>query len=109
MTTYTLDHPEKGLISYTDKKRYLWLTSVLMPIVPMMGIFAYFQTGSEWSLALPLAVIYLLIPFMDWALFEVKVVAGYKILMGNYALNIGHHSLQVIGVSLFPKVFDGWL
>ena len=68
MTTYTLDHPEKGLISYTDKKRYLWLTSVFMPIVPMMGIFAWFQTGSEWSLALPLAVIYLLVPFMDWAL-----------------------------------------
>ena len=40
MTTYTLDHPDKGLISYTDKKRYLWLGSVFMPIFPMMGIFA---------------------------------------------------------------------
>jgi alkane 1-monooxygenase len=68
MTTYTLDHPEKGLISYTDKKRYLWLTSVLMPIFPMMGIFVYFQTGSEWALGIPLAFTYLVIPFLDWAL-----------------------------------------
>ncbi len=68
MTTYTLDHPEKGLISYTDKKRYLWLTSVLMPIFPMMGIFVYYQTGSEWALGIPLAFTYLVIPFLDWAL-----------------------------------------
>ena len=68
MITYTLDHPEKGLISYTDKKRYLWLTSVLMPIFPMMGIFVYYQTGSEWALGIPLAFTYLVIPFLDWAL-----------------------------------------
>ncbi|MEP5837504.1 MAG: alkane 1-monooxygenase [Marinobacter sp.] len=68
MTTYTLDHPEKGLISYTDKKRYLWLTSVFMPIFPMMGIFVYFQTGSEWALGIPLAFTYLVIPLLDWGL-----------------------------------------
>ena len=28
MATYSLQHPEKGLITYTDKKRYLWLMSV---------------------------------------------------------------------------------
>jgi len=68
MTTYTLDHPEKGLISYTDKKRYLWLSSVLMPVFPMLGIFLYYQTGSQWALAIPLAFTYLVIPFLDWAI-----------------------------------------
>ena len=34
MTTYALDHPEQGHIEYTDKKRYLWLSSVIMPIFP---------------------------------------------------------------------------
>ena len=66
MTTYTLQHPDKGLISYTDKKRYLWLASVIMPIFPMLGIFAYYQTGSQWALAIPLAFTYLVIPVLDW-------------------------------------------
>lgn len=35
MVTYTLNHPEKGLVSYTDNKRFLWLSSVFMPSFPM--------------------------------------------------------------------------
>ncbi len=68
MTTYTLQHPEKGLISYTDKKRYLWLSSVFMPIFPMLGILAYFATGSEWALGLPIFFSYVVIPFLDWGI-----------------------------------------
>ena len=68
MHTYTLDHPEKGLISYTDKKRYLWLSSVFMPIFPMLGIIAFFATGSEWALGIPLFFSYIVIPFLDFAL-----------------------------------------
>jgi len=37
MATYTLEHPDKGLITYTDKKRYLWLISMFMPAFPLMG------------------------------------------------------------------------
>ncbi len=68
MTTYTLQHPDKGLISYTDKKRYLWLSSVFMPIFPMLGILAYFATGSEWTLGIPLFFSYVIIPFLDWGI-----------------------------------------
>ncbi len=68
MTTYTLQHPEKGLISYTDSKRYLWLSSVFMPIFPMLGILAYFATGSEWALGIPLFFSYVVIPFLDWGI-----------------------------------------
>ena len=66
MTTYTIDDPEKGLISYRDKKRYLWLTSVFMPIFPLLGIVVYVQTGMEWTLLLPLIVTYFVIPIIDW-------------------------------------------
>ncbi len=68
MTTYTLEHPEQGTISYTDKKRYLWLSSMIMPIFPLMGIALFFQTGSQWALGLPLFVTYVLIPLLDWIL-----------------------------------------
>jgi alkane 1-monooxygenase len=66
MTTYTINDPEKGLISYRDKKRYLWLTSVFMPIFPLLGIVVYLQTGMEWTLLLPLIVTYFVIPIIDW-------------------------------------------
>jgi len=68
MTTYTLNDPEKGHIEYRDKKRYLWILSILFPLTPLMGIFLYLQTGSQWSLGVPLAFFYLVVPFMDWAL-----------------------------------------
>ena len=66
MTTYTINDPEKGLISYRDKKRYLWLASVFMPIFPLLGIVVYLQTGMEWTLLLPLVFTYFVIPIIDW-------------------------------------------
>lgn len=68
MTTYTMDHPEQGTIRYKDKKRYLWLSSVIMPIFPLMGIALFYQTGSQWALGLPLFFTYCIIPFLDWGL-----------------------------------------
>lgn len=68
MITYTLDHPDKGQINYRDAKRYLWMSSLFMPLFPMLGIFLYFQTGSQWMLGLPLLFNYTVIPVLDWAL-----------------------------------------
>jgi alkane 1-monooxygenase len=66
MATYSIDDPEKGTISYSDKKRYLWLNSVLMPLLPLMGVFFFYRTGQEWTLCLPLMINYTLIPALDW-------------------------------------------
>lgn len=66
MTTYTLNHPEKGEIEYTDKKRYLWMFSLLTPLFPMLGIGLYFALGSQWWLLTPLAYGYILMPLLDW-------------------------------------------
>ena len=47
MVTYTPNHPEKWLVSYTDNKRFLWLSSVFMPIFPMLGINTAHEMGHK--------------------------------------------------------------
>ena len=66
MVTYSIEDAHKGPITYSDKKRYLWLISVIMPTFPLMGVFFYYQTGLEWTLALPLLVSYTVLPVLDW-------------------------------------------
>ncbi|TXS95305.1 alkane 1-monooxygenase [Parahaliea maris] len=68
MITYTLDHPERGHIEYRDRKRYLWLSSLFMPLFPLLGVLLYFGTGSQWALAVPLVFSYLIIPCLDYLL-----------------------------------------
>jgi alkane 1-monooxygenase len=50
---------------YVDRKRYLWSLSVLMPLLPLVGIALAESTGLRGFLWLPLAVIYGLIPVLD--------------------------------------------
>mgnify|MGYP003640445317 FL=1 len=67
-TTYVVEHPERGHVEYTDKKRYLWMSSLIMPLFPMLGIALYFVFDSQWMLVIPLAFNYLVVPFLDYAL-----------------------------------------
>ena len=64
--TYTINHAEKGHIEYTDNKRYLWMSSLFMPLLPALGISLYFLYGSQWMLIIPLVVSYGLIPILDF-------------------------------------------
>ena len=66
MATYSIEDAQKGLISYNEKKRYLWLISVFMPVFPLMGVFIFYRTGVEWTLCLPLLLNYTLMPLLDW-------------------------------------------
>jgi alkane 1-monooxygenase len=70
MVTYSINHPEKGEISYVDRKRLFWLSSVVMPLFPMAGIATFFMFGSEWLLCLPLILNYVIIPILDWLVGE---------------------------------------
>jgi len=65
MVTYTLDHPVTGHTEYRDAKRYLWILSVFLPLVPLLGIYLYSLTGSQWMFAVPLIISYGLIPVLD--------------------------------------------
>ena len=68
MSTYTLQHAEKGEITFTDKKRHLWLLSLVYPLVPVFTIMFYFSNNNPWALLTPLAVGFVLIPVLDYLL-----------------------------------------
>jgi alkane 1-monooxygenase len=65
MKTFTIDDPRLGRISYTDKKRYLWMLSVLFPLIPLIGIGLMRWSGWEWTLWVPLVFLYVFIPLLD--------------------------------------------
>jgi alkane 1-monooxygenase len=44
----------------------LWILSVFLPLVPLLGIFLYFRFGNEWVLIIPLSINYIVIPVLDW-------------------------------------------
>ena len=66
MKLYSTIDKEKGLIEYTDKKRYLWLGSVFFPLLPLYFISAYLETNNELIFVIPLCISYVVIPILDW-------------------------------------------
>lgn len=66
MKTFTIQDPVAGRVVYRDRKRFLWLGSLLYPVLSLSGIGLYGLTGSEWSLLAPIVANYGLIPLIDW-------------------------------------------
>ena len=66
--TATLQNGEA--IHYVDRKRWLWLMSVVYPLQPFLGIWLHAETGNEAWLLLPLLISYGLAPLLDWLLGE---------------------------------------
>jgi alkane 1-monooxygenase len=67
---YTAALPNGEAIIYIDRKRRLWLMSMLYPLQPFIGIWLHWRTGSEAWLLLPLVFNYGLGPLVDWLLGE---------------------------------------
>jgi alkane 1-monooxygenase len=70
MKGYTATLPSGEAIYYVDRKRYLWLLSVLYPLQPFIGIWLHSATGREGWLLLPLFLGYVVNPVLDWMLGE---------------------------------------
>lgn len=68
MSNYSVIDSEHGPVEYRDRKRWLWCLSLVLPLLPLVGIALYLQVGQEWLLAAPLLVSYVLIPLLDWLL-----------------------------------------
>jgi len=66
MKEYTLDDPQLGTVSYVDRKRYLWMLSVLFPLIPLVGMGLVLWSGRQWMLWLPLLFVYGVIPLLDY-------------------------------------------
>jgi alkane 1-monooxygenase len=66
MKSYSYNDPQRGRIEYTDRKRYLWLFAVFFPLIPLVGMALMAWSGREWTLWIPLAFVYLVIPLLDY-------------------------------------------
>ena len=65
MKGYTAVLPTGEAIHYVDRKRYLWILSVLYPLQPFLGIWLHAETGNQLWLLLPLLLAYVLNPALD--------------------------------------------
>jgi alkane 1-monooxygenase len=70
MKGYTGVLADGQAIHYVDKKRWLWMLSVLYPLQPFVAISLHARTGVETWFLLPLAFNYALAPLIDWLLGE---------------------------------------
>jgi alkane 1-monooxygenase len=66
MTTYSITHPEKGLIQFKDKKRWLWVSAILWSILPLVIMALFLSNGNPWLLVLPIQLVFILIPILDY-------------------------------------------
>lgn len=67
MKTYAIGETAAGPLTYTDRKRAWWALSVLMPMLPLLGIALSEATGSGRWLWFPIVFIYVCVPLLDWA------------------------------------------
>jgi len=51
--------------TYVDRKRVLWLLSVVYSLSPAIAVALHAYSGSEWMLALPIVFSYGLVPILD--------------------------------------------
>jgi len=58
------DNEGQGQV-YVDRKRVLWLLSVVYPLSPVFAVALHALTGSEWMLAVPILFTYGLVPLLD--------------------------------------------
>ncbi|MDX1481722.1 MAG: alkane 1-monooxygenase [Woeseiaceae bacterium] len=65
MKSYTATASDGRAIDFVDRKRGLWLLSVLFPLQPFPGIFLHASTGNEAWLLLPFITSFVLMPLLD--------------------------------------------
>ncbi len=65
MKTYVIGDTATGPLTYTDHKRAWWALSVLMPLLPLIGIALAEGTGLRGWLWLPIVFIYACVPLLD--------------------------------------------
>ena len=70
MKAYTGVLADGRAIHYVDKKRWLWILSVLYPLQPFVAIGLHARTGIEAWFLLPFVFNYVLAPLIDWLLGE---------------------------------------
>ncbi len=70
MKGYTGVLADGQAVHYVDKKRWLWLLSVVYPLQPFISIGLHAKTGVEAWFLLPFFGNYVIAPLLDWLLGE---------------------------------------
>ena len=70
MRSYAIDTQESGLVTYRDNKRWLWMLSLVNPLIPFVGIVGQITTGNELWLVAPLVLMFGMGPLLDWVFGE---------------------------------------
>ena len=70
MREYSTTLESGETIRYVDRKRRLWMFSVLFPLQPFIGIALHAATGNELWLFLGLVLTYVIAPIADWIIGE---------------------------------------
>jgi len=70
MKGYTGVLEDGRAIRYVDKKRWLWILSVIYPLQPFVAISLYARTGVEAWFIWPVVANYIIGPLLDWAIGE---------------------------------------
>lgn len=66
METPVIEGAGDGATAYRDRKRYGWLLSLLMPLLPLAAIALAESSGWRGWLWFPVVFIYALVPALDW-------------------------------------------
>ena len=70
MARYPTRGTDGTIVAWRDKKRYLWILGLVVPIMPILGIALYQATDRELLLWLTPVVFFVVIPLLD-------LIAGY--------------------------------
>ncbi len=57
-------------IEFRDRKRWLWLLSVISPAVPALAVLLLAHGASPWWTFLPIVIYFVLVPILDWLIGE---------------------------------------
>jgi len=70
MHSYSVELPDGHRESYTDGKRWWWLLSLVNPMLPLVGVAGYLATQQNLWLVVPLLLMFVVAPGLDWLLGE---------------------------------------
>ncbi len=66
LPTYSVPNSQGGVVSYTDKKRWFWLLSLVNPLIPLVGVAGHALTHNAFWLYVPLLMMFGIGPLFDW-------------------------------------------
>ncbi|CAE7149037.1 alkB1 [Symbiodinium necroappetens] len=66
MRTYSFTDSTDHTVTYVDRKRWWWSLSLINPMLPLIGVFGFLATGQTFWLAVPLTLMFVVAPLLDW-------------------------------------------